>query len=235
MGDPTHDNGTFVAAETHRLVKHSALRMDRSHHPDWEVFIHKNEDTDKRTDPWPYWLTTKGTDACGLGANLQMRFWMRRKPQLYVCTALLPVTVVELIALFSFCIDYDELADRGRLLSTMMVLIFAIRFSCSSAVPNVGYMTMFDAKFVSATLFLAWVFLLQHLYILLGDSVMDNSSMDQVANVVSIISCVLLNAIYWGLGVWELYTLKEEGIAIPLKIAAAEARANACTSSSQQH
>lgn len=216
-GDPTHDHGTYVDQDTNKLMKHSALRVEQSHVPDWKLYIHRNDDTDPKFDPWPYWVTTKGTDAQGLGANVQMRFWMRRQPYLYLCNAMLPVLFVEFVALFSFCIEYEQLADRERLLSTLMVLVFAIRFSCNNAVPNVGYMTMYDIKFLLGMIVLVEIFMLQHLYVLFGDALLSESSMDQVMMVISIISVVLVNLFFWLVAAREYKTLPEDGIVAPVR------------------
>lgn len=214
-GDPFHDHWSYVdrTEERARLMKHSTMRIDKEHAADWKLYIHRNLDTEESTDPWPYWLSTEDTDGQGLAASLQLRFWMQRRPNLYIYNALLPLCLVELLALFSFCVEQEDLGSRERLLSTLMVSVYAIRVCSGQATPNVGYVTMYDVKFFLTMVFLLLVFVLQHLYTFVSEGFLHD---DTVAIVVASVCGVLANLLYWIPALREYYDPPEQGIVCPV-------------------
>jgi len=184
---------TFIDKATNKVYRVSKFYSNESLLPEWRFFVYPNADT-AEGDPLPSWNYTEVSAGKGWASGVTVNFWAQRQPGHFLWSSLYVCTIMELMALYSYALPYEDLADRQSWMVTLLLSIFALKFAAAGAVPNVPYLTMYDKKIVACWVSIFILTTLQHLPVFFA---MNGEEIDHLAKFVAVAYFVLSNMIYW--------------------------------------
>jgi len=79
---------------------------------------------------------------------------VRRKPAFHSYNVNMPLLVIQVMTLSSFCIDREEVADRLQISVTMMLTAIAFKLQISDEIPHLSYLTLIGMLVLATFLFI---------------------------------------------------------------------------------
>jgi hypothetical protein len=92
--------------------------------------------------------------------RLHIKVIVSRKSYYAVVNMILPTAFLVILCFLQFCIPVDEVADRGAYTLTLLMTASANKYTISTMVPSISYLTMLD-KYVLIFYFLIFVVVLE--------------------------------------------------------------------------
>mmetsp|Transcript_18403 Transcript_18403/g.69614 ORF Transcript_18403/g.69614 Transcript_18403/m.69614 type:complete len:790 (-) Transcript_18403:352-2721(-) len=92
------------------------------------------------------WMLTTIDRRVDENASFSCTFWVQRLPLYYSLNVLSMTTFIEVLALPTFGIPADELADRLSFNIGLLLAAIALKFAFADAIPKLPYITLLDFK-----------------------------------------------------------------------------------------
>lgn len=168
-----------------RLMRGNVI-MSKENFVEYDSWSISEEMTLIRTKTDPI-LNPEGISFCKLIAYVTLE----RQCQHYIWNIIFPITLESLMAFSTILVEREDIGTKSQITLTIILTIFAVKFSCMSFLPVVNCLTYLDLYFVSSIFFVCGLMLQNLVVFRLSFQTRDDSeaydSIQTVNNITGII------------------------------------------------
>lgn len=169
-----------------RLVRGNVL-MSKENFVEYDSWSISEDMTLIRTKTDPI-LNPEGIAFCKLIAYVTLE----RQCEHYIWNIIFPITLETLMAFSTILVERDDIGTKSQITLTIILTIFAVKFSCMSFLPVVNCLTYLDLYFIASIFFVCGL-MLQNLVIfrLTSQNSDDQEADDTIKNLNNITGIIL--------------------------------------------